>query len=420
VVVEPVAWVSGREELLMTLGALGCLHFHLAARRLSDAAARSRRATACHACAALCCAAACLSNAVGAAIPLLVGALDALTLAGPKFRRILWGSSALWAISLATIVGKKMTPETELAVSQPLVFLDRLLLILNVYWLNLKTLLWPTKLAVQYTAITPRTLAIAEAVLGAFAVGVSFAGLWLLRRRKLTLFGLLWFCLALAPVSQIMPHHIQRADRFLYLPLAGLAAAAAMEVRRLPGVLTERVAVGGTVVAGALGLLLLAILSSGQVQTWRNSLCMWQNCLRVSPDCAVAHAGYADNLAQRGQYAEAIRHYEQAVWRDPKNHEILRGFALLLATCPVETLRDCELAARLANQACRLDKRGDLATVAVLAEVNAQAGRLEMAVAATKKAIAIAQANGEREIAEDLRRRLSLLQNAAAPPRTGK
>ena len=36
VVVEPVTWVSGREELLMVLGALGCIHFHITARRLAE------------------------------------------------------------------------------------------------------------------------------------------------------------------------------------------------------------------------------------------------------------------------------------------------------------------------------------------------------------------------------------------------
>ena len=80
VVVEPVTWVAGREELLMTLGALGCIHFHLTARRLSDEGGKPRRATACWVAAAVCCAAACLSNAVAAVIPLLIVACDLLTL----------------------------------------------------------------------------------------------------------------------------------------------------------------------------------------------------------------------------------------------------------------------------------------------------------------------------------------------------
>ncbi|MHC4405047.1 MAG: hypothetical protein ACYTG0_35820, partial [Planctomycetota bacterium] len=71
VVVEPVAWIAGREELLMTLGALGTIHLHVTARRLAERG-RAARAAACHLGAALSCAAACLSNAVAAVIPALV------------------------------------------------------------------------------------------------------------------------------------------------------------------------------------------------------------------------------------------------------------------------------------------------------------------------------------------------------------
>ena len=97
VVVEPVTWVAGREELLMTLGTLGCVHFHLTARRLERRGRQNPRAMACFFSAALCCAAACLSNAVAAVIPLLIVAWDVLTLTGPKLWRIVGGTSALWS-----------------------------------------------------------------------------------------------------------------------------------------------------------------------------------------------------------------------------------------------------------------------------------------------------------------------------------
>ena len=63
--------------------------------------------------------------------------------------------------------------------------------------------------------------------------GLTCVLLWSLKRRQLVLFGLLWFGLALAPVSQIMPHHVHRAERFLYLPLVGLAITVAMGLHGL-------------------------------------------------------------------------------------------------------------------------------------------------------------------------------------------
>ena len=64
----------------------------------------------------------------------------------------------------------------------------------------------------------------------------------MLRRRTLIVFGLLWFGLALGPTSQIIPHHVDRADRFLYLPLVGLALAAAMGLRPLLNALKHQAA----------------------------------------------------------------------------------------------------------------------------------------------------------------------------------
>ena len=98
----------------MTLGALGCIHFHLSGRHLGEGGGRTRVALACHASAALCCATACLSNAVAAVIPLLIVAWDVLTLTRPKLWKILYGTSALWAISVATIVIKKLGSESDL------------------------------------------------------------------------------------------------------------------------------------------------------------------------------------------------------------------------------------------------------------------------------------------------------------------
>lgn len=425
VVVEPVAWVAGREELLMTLGALGCLHFHISGRRLAVpsvgdrrsptewAGGRLRAAVACHAAAALCCAAACLSNAVGAVIPLLIVAWDLVTLSRPRLRRIIYATSALWVIAMATMAIKRLGADRDLVAGQVGAFsAERLALILNMYWLNLQTLVWPTQLAVNYPGPRPESFLDAEVVLGATAAGLTCGALWLCRRQRLVLFGLLWFCLALGPTSQIMPHHVPRADRFLYLPLVGLVVSMAIGVRPVKTALAGRVT--GVVIAAVGVLSFLGLLSACQVRTWRNSASMWENCLKVDPHNALAHGGLADKLSEAGQFDQAIQHYRLALRLDPNNLETLKNFALLLAVCPREELRDHELALRLAERACELIDRPDpvaVAAVMVRAEVHAQAGRPDMAIAAVEEAIAMAQAAGEVELAEQLRGRLELYQS---------
>jgi len=403
VVVEPVVWVAGREELLMALGALGCIHFHLTARRLGEDGGKRPQAVVCHACAALCCAVACLSNAVAAVIPLLIVSWDLLTLAPPRLRRLLYGTSTLWAISGATIVLKKLGQSME--PSRPdvaLVSLERLMRVLNVYWLNLKTLAWPTHLTIDYPRVVPQSFRDEGVILGGLAVGLTCAVLWSLRRRKLALFGLLWFGLALAPSSQIIPHHLARADRFLYLPLAGLAVAAAAGLRPLGSVLRNRPAVGTVIAAGLLVLLGLDKLSAARLQTWRDSLSMWKECVRTNPNNAYAHACLADSLSEKGRFDLAIPHYRSSLSIDPDGKTAINNYAFRLATWPDERLRDYKAAIRLARYGCEQTKWGDpqLCHTLAVAHMNFASAlrrdrRFDLAIKNYNKAI---EANPDYEV----------------------
>ncbi len=341
----------------MTLGALGSIHFHVAARRLGIEGGRNRAVLACHAGAALSCAVACLSNVVAAVIPLLITAWDLLTLARPKWRKILYGTAALWVIGAATVLIKKLGDHPPLTEPSQVLSGPWLLLILNVYWLNLKSLFWPAQLAVHYGLPSPEGFLEAAVILGAAATVLTCLLLWTLRRRKLMLFGVVWFALALAPTLQIMPHHIARADRFLYLPLVGLAVAAAMGLRPLGNALRSRTARVGMISAGVLGLLLLSALSARQVRTWPDSYTLWEHCVRVAPDNAFAHSSLADNLARRGQFRRAVLHYQTALRIRPDHAETLGDFAWFLTTCDDPQWRDYGRAVRLADWACRLTGR---------------------------------------------------------------
>lgn len=351
VVVEPVAWVAGREELLMTLGALGCLHFHFTARRLEEAGHRNRAALVCHAGAAVACAAACLSNAVAAVIPLLITTWDVLMLRRPKFGRIVRGTSALWVIGLATFVIKKLGDIPNMANVPQIYSGGWLLFVLNTFWLNLKTLVWPTELGIQYIWPNPRSFFELEVLLGVMALGLVCLVLWTLRRRKRILFGLLWFGLALVPSSHLFfTHHIARADRFLYLPLVGLALALGAGLRPLKNVLKENAlwAIAG---AGVLVVLLLATMSVGQTQTWRNSISLWENALGLDYRNAFANSCLARNLAVNKQFDKSLLHYERAMQLQPVAADTLADFAWLLATCDDRRLRDFDRAVRLAESA---------------------------------------------------------------------
>ena len=168
------------------------------------------------------------------------------------------------------------------------------------------------------------------------------------------LFGLTWFLLALGPTAQIMPHHISRADRFLYLPLVGLAISLGM-ILRPSATAAKRPGAGLAVgLVGALALLSLGALSARQVRIWRDSVTLWTHCLTVEPMNPYGHSALADNLVIRGQFDEAVGHYQTALRIAPDHADTLGDYAWALAACEDPRKRDFELALGLAERACRL------------------------------------------------------------------
>jgi tetratricopeptide (TPR) repeat protein len=252
-----------------------------------------------------------------------------------------------------------------------------------------------------------------EVILGGVALVLTGWILWKLRRRKMALLGVLWFGIALAPSSQIVLHHISRADRFLYLPLVGLALAAAASLRPLGNRFEGRRAVAA-MVPGVLVLLLLSVSSARQVQTWRDEIAMWENCLRVDPGNVLAHLGLATILANRERYQAAMSHYRAALSIDPDHGESLMYFGLLLATCPRESLRDYDLAVQLASKACAVADPPPPAAIMILAEVYAQAGRLDMAIATTEKGRELTRSLGYLKLSDEFHQRLELYQKRSA------
>ncbi len=353
VVVEPVTWICGREELLMTFWALACFHFHLTARRLGEGAG-TRRAVACHVATALCCLFACLSNAVAAVLPLLIAVWDLLMLSGPKRRRIFGGTAALWAITVATILVKRAGDDSDVSGIPVLFSIDGIMVVLNVYWLDLKTLVWPTNLAMHYDWPLPRGYRPLGAALGGIAAVLTGLLVWILRRKKLALFGILWFVIVLGPTLHLLVHHIYRADRYLYLPLIGLVLALAMGLRSLEHALLRFSARAGTVVAWILAwavaacvLLPLGLRSADQVWAWENSIVAWENCVRVYPLNVKAHAALGRNLHNAGQSHRGIVHVRTALELDPRDYESLMLFLTLTTEGP-EDLRDYDMAVRMA------------------------------------------------------------------------
>jgi tetratricopeptide (TPR) repeat protein len=374
VVVEPVVWIPGREELLMTLFALLCLHFHRSAHLATERGAPWHRIVLLHGLSATACAAAAMCNAVAACIPLIVLAYD-LAIARPKRLRpiiaTVAGALPLWAIAAGALVLKKIG-DTQPTVTCATVDVEinlwqRAAIVFDNFRLNLETLIWPRGLALLYPREIPETFLSVGTVLGIVLGLAALAGLWFLWRRPVALFGALWFLAALGPSSQIVPHHIFRGDRFLYLPLAGLVLAAGSGLAWLvgkgkgPGPLKSLRVLGPFLFAGAIGLVAaLGIATVRQTAVWQDNVGFFQYCVDLAPENAEAHNMLGKALSHRGRWSDAIAHYQKAVEivpDYPQAHSNL-GLALLRLDRYAEAERELRIVLSLTPR--RSDAYDDL------------------------------------------------------------
>ncbi len=176
---------------------------------------------------------------------------------------------------------------------------------------------WPADLAAYYPH--PRGVeSAARAAAAAAALGVAtYAALRGRRAHPYALMGWLWYVGTLLPVIGLVQVGQQaRADRYTYVPLVGLAIAAAWGAaelaRRGPRV---RRAVAG---AGLVSLAALAVASWHQVQHWEDSLALYRRAVAVTRPNALAHHGLGRALRRAGQDDRAAAHLAEAIRLRPQ------------------------------------------------------------------------------------------------------
>ncbi len=324
VVVEPVCWQGAREELLMTFFMLAGVHCHILARRvaaedLPPAKRRRRLGVGLHVLTAIFCAFSCMSSAMGAATPLVVTACEVVLLGSRRPGRILAGTGALWLIGAATVVGKWLCHAADLAYTGPKISLaQRPLVVLSVYALNLRTIVWPRTLTLLYPHKVPAGFQQPDVLAGAVLILMTLIVLWLIRRNRPALFAALWFILALSPSAQVIPHQHFRADRFLYAPLVGAALAAgliAAQAWKRPGTRLAGACLAAIVIAT------LATRTRLQLPVWKDNIALFTHCIAVNPT-PLAYNNRGTTYGRMGRNEEAIADFTESLRLQPGVPEI--------------------------------------------------------------------------------------------------
>jgi tetratricopeptide (TPR) repeat protein len=206
----------------------------------------------------------------------------------------------------------------------------------------------PVNLCPFYSPIDPARdapliVVSAAAILAVVAIAARF-----IKRQPAIAWGVAWFFVSLAPVSQIVQTGSHGyADRYSYVPHIGLVVAVVFslaEVARrwgIPSAITLSLA---ATVAVALG-----VTTVRQIGIWRDAGTLWRHTLAVDATNGVALYHFATHLRETGEPDAAIRQLERssACWAAgtaPARIQLELGLARLDAGRPVEAAKAFEAA----------------------------------------------------------------------------
>jgi len=249
------------------------------------------------------------------------------------------------------------------------------------YLVYLGKALWPHPLAVAYPY--PQAWPPLAGVLAAAAVLTALSTLALRQRlrRPWVLVGWLWFLVVLFPViGLVQSGAAARADRYMYLPLAGLTLVVAWSAGDLASG-RPRTRLPASVAAAGV-LLALTVLTRRQVLVWTDTTTLFEHAVRSTSENSLAHNNLATALAQGGRLDAAEAHYREALRLEPRYAEARRG----LATVLLRRGRANEVAALFA-QALERDP-ADVEAHLELGALCAGSGRAEEAAAHYAAALA--------------------------------
>lgn len=217
-------------------------------------------------------------------------------------------------------------------------------------------IVWPAELCADYNGYSVRDILLFDACLALILLVGAQAFLCVFGpQRRLFILGTAIFWFSLAPVSNVIPIFRPMADRFMYMPLAGVALmlAAAMASGAKP---TARLAPWPQAAVMALALAATAALSWRtwhESQNWRDEQSLWSVTTARNPMSFNGWLGVGYALLDKNEPLGALTAFERASALAHGNRaEPLAGLALTAAA-----LHRQSDAARCLATAAQLDRR---------------------------------------------------------------
>lgn len=202
------------------------------------------------------------------------------------------------------------------------------LTMLPVFCSYLRMLVWPTGLSPIYALTVHHSLDVAVLAAAFVLIAVAVLAVFLYRRDRRLGFWVIFFWIALLPVSNIIPMIFPLHDHHLYLPIMGVAAlvgSAAVWLRERLGTGRRKL----LYLSLGVPLLALSITSMQRIPVWRDGLSLWSDAVAKEPGSYRTWLSYGDELRFSGQKVAAREAYERSLKLDPGQADTLESLGEL-------------------------------------------------------------------------------------------
>jgi tetratricopeptide (TPR) repeat protein len=189
-------------------------------------------------------------------------------------------------------------------------------------------ILFPVNLCADYglLSVGHLPLPVALLLLAAIAVAATLSA----RHDRRLLFAYALILLPLVPVANLIPIYRPAADRYLYMPMAGVALTVAC-LLDAPWLAGREPLRRRTLVVGLAAVALLGLVCMERQRVWASSLALWDDSYRKNPTSFTNAAGLGEALREADRLPEAEQFTREAIrLSDGQRGDVWATLALIL------------------------------------------------------------------------------------------